>query len=345
MRFRFSTLQFRRCAAVLLPAAGLAVVVSACRSAPEEVVHDAGPTAPVATAPAASSAQTAAAAPIPDGGAGDGGLSEETHAFCTDSYSADNPRLEKVCSPTDLFLPEGMTRRAAKICGEDFDEALSRGRASFDHDAAAHCLQMLQSGPMTRTSEADTFFAHFPCDRVLIGLAGEGQACRFSVECKDGLACEGYSVGVDGTCRKPPKVGAACTGQRFSSILNEAVAEKHHPACTGDAWCDGKTCQPHVASGKPCPGPLACGGGQSCVVGRCGKLGGAGAPCTTPSDCTLNSWCDHSADAGIGVCADKLPAGAVCRVPEACKGRCDFPKEGEEAARKIGHCAEVCGSG
>ena len=45
---------------------------------------------------------------------------------------------------------------------------------------------------------------HFPCDRVLLGLQAEGQPCRFSIECKDGLACVGYEIGVDGTCKKPP---------------------------------------------------------------------------------------------------------------------------------------------
>ena len=338
---RSATIFVRVRVRVAVPVALIAPVASAGHHAPDEnvVAHDAGP---VPSTAAASSAGEGGANSAASGG--DGGASE-MHAFCSDIYAADNPRLEKVCATVDLFLPEGMAKRAGQVCGGDFDTALSRGRASFDRDAAAHCVQMLQSGPMMRTSEADTIFSHFPCDRVLLGLEGEGQPCRFSIECKEGLACEGYSVMEDGTCRKPPKVGAACIGQRYTTILNEAAAEMHHPACSGDAWCDGKTCQPRVAAGKPCAGPLACGGGLSCVVGRCGKLGDEGAPCTTASDCVFNSWCDKSSDAGVGTCAKKRASGAECTAPEACKGRCDFPKDGSTQARKVGHCAEVCGSG
>jgi hypothetical protein len=319
----------------------LALFVGACHNAPDEsvIARDAAPAAPPASGSTAATPDAASAQ-----AAGDAGMSV-ARAFCADAYAADNPRLEKVCATADLFFPEGIAKRAGIGCGDDFDAALSHGRVSFDHDAAAHCLEMLRSGPAARKSEADTIFGRFPCDRVLLGLQAEGQPCSFSIECKDGLACEGYSVTNDGVCKKPPKAGAACVGQRFSTILNEATAEVHHPACSGDAWCDGKTCQAHVAAGKPCPGPLACGAGTSCVVGRCGPLGGEGAPCTTASDCVFNSWCNKSADGGTGACAAKRAAGAECTAADACKGRCDFPKSGGNDASKIGHCSEVCGSG
>ena len=44
-------------------------------------------------------------------------------------------------------------------------------------------------------------FAHFPCDRILVGTQAEGQACLFSIECKEGLACEGYAIGAEGVCK------------------------------------------------------------------------------------------------------------------------------------------------
>jgi hypothetical protein len=322
------------------------VLTAACHGPPDEKLKplDAGSPATPATAIASLDAATKPALPVwpppPDGGRAD------LRAFCSDVYSADNARMMQKCAPKDLQVTQGMERAAANLCIDDTHSAVLHGRATFDADAAKHCVQMLQDTPLSRTSDSDTLFAHYPCDSVLLGQQAEGQPCLFSVECKQGLACEGYAIGVDGVCKKPPKVGEACIIQRFGNILNVQAVEPHHPACAAGAWCDGNRCEPRIAAGRPCKDSGSCAGGLSCVTGKCGKRAADGAACAATSDCTFGSFCDHGAEAGGGACTPRRTSGAECTAQEQCKGRCDM-KDAVDAGGGvfIGHCGDVCGSG
>lgn len=336
----------RLSAALSVTAASFVVVLAAaCRSAPDEQVKslDAGSAAVIATT-AATSVDAAPALPAwpppPDGGRAD------LRSFCTDVYAADNARLAQKCTPKDLQVSQGMARAAANLCSDDTHSAVRHGRATFDADAAKHCVQMLQDTPLARASDTDTLFAHYPCDSVLLGQQAEGQACLFSVECKEGLACEGYAVGVEGVCKKPPKAGEACIIQRFGNILNVQAVEPHHPACVAGAWCDGSKCQPRAAAGKPCGGTGSCASGLSCVMGKCGKPLADGAACAATSDCTFGSICEPGGEAGAKVCAPHHGAGSQCTSAEQCKGRCDMTDAIDAGGGvHIGHCSDVCGSG
>jgi hypothetical protein len=268
--------------------------------------------------------------------------------FCTDAYTADATRMGQRCSAQDMGFARGLARAASNLCADDMNVAVARGRTTYDQDAAKQCIQMLQATDAPRASETDTFFQHFPCDRVLLGTQDDGQPCRFSVECKDGLACVGYAIGVDGTCKKQPKSGEACTQQRFGSILNEEAATMHHPECAPSAWCDGKACQPRITAGKACVNPASCVAGLTCVMGKCGALGATGAGCFTSSDCAYGSWCNRTpevlAGGTKGKCEAKRPASALCPAPDACKGRCDMPRPAD-GGPTMGRCMAVCGSG
>jgi len=319
---------------VVLPLA----LVGACRHSPEEQVtsHDAGAIFAPNTAPSASL--------VSDAGAADGGRAE-LKAFCGDIYAADSSRLAQKCLAKDVAIAQGMARAASNLCTDDVNAAVARGRTSFDADAAKHCIEMLQSTDMPRGSNTDTIFAHYPCDRVLVGNQGAGDPCRFSVECKDGLACVGYQIGVDGTCKKPPMAGQACTVQRFGTIINVPAAEMHHPACAPTASCDGKTCLPRIAAGQHCVGDTSCAVGFSCVMAKCQKPSPTGGPCYLSADCTFGSFCNKSPDAPSGKCEPKRPGGAECPVADACKGRCDTPPGVDAGSAAPGKCIDMCGSG
>src|SRR5262249_48353852 len=159
-------------------------------------------------------------------------------------------RLRDKCNATDFKLTQSMGHSAANLCFSDLRSGLARSRADFDEVAARKCVEMLQQKQLAQTSETDSLFMHYPCDKVVLGMQPEGQPCRFSIECKDGLACVGYRVGGDGTCKKPPKAGEACTLQPFGTIITEASAALHHPACVAAAYCDGTTCQSRTAAGQ-----------------------------------------------------------------------------------------------
>ncbi len=338
-----------------LAALAMLAAVAGCKGAPSELeaAHDAGAPTPAASAPAPSTdaapadaagpAPTPAGLPVPDGGRAD------VRDFCRDAYGADEARMKDKCSPRDLALTQNLGRIAQGTCVQDLESALTPrpdARVSFDHDAARQCIQTLRDKPSQRTSDTDTLFSHEPCDKVLVGLQAEGKACRFSVDCKAGLSCEGYAVGVDGVCKKPPKVGEACLAQRFGSSINEPAAELHHPACAAGAYCDGKTCQATLGAGKPCkPSSFypSCASGLTCVGGVCGTLGPDGAACKTTADCVFGLVCEQAG--GESHCAAKRAAGAPCTQADACKGRCDDLVTGDAGTAHPGHCTDVCGSG
>jgi len=336
------------------------LVPAACREAPPEPSADAAflvPSVTVASGSASASASADASAsgapsssvaaegPVADAGDADGGPAAE-RAFCRDAFSADQARMKDRCAAADFALTQTVARAAANLCVSDLNVGLGRGRASFDADAARACVGMLQQKQLASTGEGDTIFLHPPCDRVVLGAQAEGAACRFSIECKDGLACVGYKVGVDGACKKPPKAGEACTLQPFGTIITEAAAALHHPACAAGAWCDGATCQPRAAAGKACGSTAACPSGLSCVNGKCGARGAPGAACSASTDCVFGLTCDGAAAGGVkGKCAPKRAAGDDCVSLDACKGRCDIPKGPDGKPAASGKCAAVCGSG
>jgi hypothetical protein len=346
----------------LVVASALVVVVAGgCHSASEETAQkDAGP-APLASAEAAApqpsadaSMEAASAAPVESASAaassGDAGEAEDgpraaAREFCSGAFSADVDRLHDKCTPADLSLRERMGRSAADQCTRDMLTALRRSRAELDTEAAKRCVAMLHQKPFTPTSESDTLFQHFPCDRVLLGTQPEGQPCLFSVECKDGLACVGHKGAADGTCKKPPHASEACTLQPYGSILNEAAASMHHPACAAGSTCDGAICQPRLSAGKTCTKPEVCASGLSCVMGKCAPRSRTGSACSSARDCVFGMWCDRGTGGGPGKCAPKRPDGQECTSRDGCKGRCDMsPKPGVRPSAS-GKCAAVCGSG
>jgi len=326
--------------------AAAVVAVAACHHEPPEPVQvDAASPSP--TPPSASTspetASSADASESVDAGEADGGAKAALHAFCSAAFSADEDRMRGKCSAVDFKLTESMGRAAAGVCANDLAIALGRSRATFDADVGRKCVDMLHQRQLAQSSETDTLYQHVPCDRVLTGLQAEGQACRFSVECKDGLACVGYKVGVDGTCKKPPAAREACTLQPYGSLVNVAASALHHPACAAGAYCDGTTCQPRVPSGKACTKSESCTPGLSCVMGKCGARPGAGTACVASGDCAFGLWCERGTDGGAGKCAAKRADGQDCVSDAACKGHCDPPKKPD--GHTPGKCVAVCGSG
>jgi hypothetical protein len=296
-----------------------------CRHTPEELLvsHDSGST----------------------GSPADAGARSDARAFCDDAFGADAERLREKCSAADLGVSQAVARAAANLCSGDLASALSQRRATFDVDAGRQCVEMLRSKAMPQSREDDTFFLYPPCDRVLVGTQAEGGACRFSVECADGLACVGYRPGVDGACKRPPRTGEACSVQAFATFLNAPAAALHHPPCARGAWCDGAVCQARAAAGKGCKANDGCAEGLACTRGKCGRRGEAGATCTSSADCSFSLWCDRTGDGGAGKCAEKRAEGHPCNAADACRGRCDVPNLSDAGGVTSGVCASVCGSG
>jgi hypothetical protein len=323
------------------PAVLLAVVAAACHRAPEEPVS-------VGATDAGSAVSTPSHAPSDAGGAATSAREDAGRAdvrdFCTDAFQADHERLRSTCSPADLGVSESVARAAGRLCTNDLTAALSRARASFSGEAAHHCVEMLRASPLNAASEGDSLFAHAPCDRVVVGGQAEGSPCRYSIECKDGLACVGWAPGSDGSCKKPPRVGEACSAQQFATVLNGPAAALHHPACAHGAWCDGSTCRAKQPSGRACTSNDGCADGFVCAGGKCAAPAAVGALCTKTADCAFRLWCDRTGAEGAGRCAEKLSEGKACADPDSCSGRCEM-SAADASAEKRGTCVSVCGSG
>jgi hypothetical protein len=313
-----------------------AAVFVACHRAPEEPpAGDAGVLTTTQQASRDSSAPAAAEV-------GDAGKSP-VRDFCTGTFSADSERQRATCSPEDTRRLESVAHIAANLCARDLTAALASTKATFDQQAAEKCVEMLREKALPRTTDTETFFDHFPCDRVLLGTQAEGNPCRFSVECKDGLACV-VARGPEGVCAKPPRVGEVCSLQSIGSTLDEDGAEMHHPACDKGSVCDGHSCKPRLGAGKACSGSEACGMGLACVMGKCGSRRPVGGACAKSTDCLFGLWCGRggagtATDGGTGKAAEcqiKLDDGAECASQDSCKGRCAVDR---------GKCVSVCNSG
>jgi hypothetical protein len=275
-----------------------------------------------------SAAAVDAAAPPPS----------DAEAFCTGAFLADAEMLKSKCSDKDYGSSIGLERSAAKFCTKDVSTLLGFGRAKLDSVTGKACIDAIKTAAATAVSGAnDTFFTFPPCDHVFVGSVKEGGACRWPPECNDGLTCVGYAVGVDGTCKKPAKVGGACTTQAFGGVLNETALSMHHASCIAGSYCDGKTCVARAADGGACVSTKTCAVGHSCVMGKCAKARAvAGAACAKNDDCALGLMCDSA------TCVEKKSAGASC-TKDQCKGWCDIPTT--PPGQKTGTCTSSCGSG
>ncbi len=323
-------------ARALAGATTAAAIVGGCHHAPEEQVTalDAAPSPPPAPVTSADAAVADAVVASP-----------ATRAFCDAGYSADLDRMRAKCSATDFAIIQGGARAAANLCVRDFDGMLERGHVVFDQARADACVQMLRENTADRASETDTFFAHAPCDLVLAGRQGPGEGCLYPVECKEGLTCVGYRVGVEGTCKATAKTKEACSPQVFGATFNAEAASLHHPPCRPADWCDGKVCSPRIAAGKSCTAAESCALGLSCVMGRCARRGQPGEACQKPADCAFHLRCDLAGDGGgSGKCADRKAEGEDCANPDECKGSCSLPAA-KGGAPAVGKCVSVCGSG
>ena len=101
-----------------------------------------------------------------------------------------------------------------------------------------------------------------------------GSRAASSVECGEGLACEGYAVGTDGVCKPAPKVGEALH-QPAVRVDPERARRRAAPPGLRDRRLVRRqsTCQPRSGAGKACAASSELHGG---ALVRPGALRAAG---------------------------------------------------------------------
>jgi len=156
------------------------------------------------------------------------------------------------------------------------------------------------------------------CDDLVRGALKEGETCRSSLECVDGLRCLGLGPTDPGVCRKPlPKsYPCALAADTLAALTRQDSFDVRHPECSG--YCSFKRCLEFVAEGGACRSSVECGPGKTCLEGKCGAgtLPGEGAACGTKGACGKGLHCEK------GKCITPKHEGAPCENDIECRGGC-----------------------
>lgn len=274
-----------------------------------------------------------------------------------DEYFA---RYEKICAnalgaPGSGLTPSILDQCTAKTraaCGDD--EAcgdLTRDlKGSLPDGAACDLDYQCASGEcVTGDSQSGT-----GCGKCAPAVA-IGQPCANGAGCVEGATCRSTSSGGTPTC---VAVRIANAGETCSDPAKpeEAVRCADGLACVRTSPTSAGTCRAPVGEGEACGQEglgNRCKPGLACIAGKCGKLLGAGAACTSSGECGSGLACDAVAktcaaitwakageacddalkrcergfckrtSGAPGVCVDPIPDGAACDASKSNEQRCD----------------------
>jgi hypothetical protein len=154
------------------------------------------------------------------------------------------------------------------------------------------------------------------CLGIVRGTLARGTRCRSSLECSDGLRCQGSGPMTPGRCGPPRADGEACSTavDPLVGFTKQAPEDPAHPECKG--YCDHLRCTPKVALGGACRFAAQCEAG-GCATGKCAAhvMAKSGEACPT-GECGDGSRCLE------GRCVQRKAAGGVCKTDFECLGAC-----------------------
>jgi hypothetical protein len=290
---------------------------------------------------AAMVAALACKTPPPDGGDAGSGSSSASGSASAIASSPPTSEPDKIrpVYPLDAGLPEPLAER---LCAA-LQETPVKRRAACCSTApgvlvTSECVRMLSAaihfGALTvAPADVDACVAALDrtftgcdwvgpnapqppaeCQGLIHGTLADGAKCRSSLECKDGLRCQGVGPTDTGTCASPRDDGSGCGASvdALATYARQNGYEAQHPECKG--FCDRHRCAPAAALGAACRIDVQCGPGHACVGGKCASaVGGARPPprkpagegCTSDAECT--GGCLREGGAGRGTCGMKCP--------------------------------------
>jgi hypothetical protein len=221
-----------------------------------------------------------------------------------------------------VYLPvaERLIRESG-FC-EAVDGALAAGAIRFEAAQSAACLESLPS--VARRTVGSGFATLFypeqafedgtgACVRALVGLRGEGAACRSNIECSGGSFCLGDDACAEGTCTPRVAVGEPCQGWGTCVPGAECFATADGPRCLSRSLPVGAAC------GKTgfCEEGLYCLGSSPLLNGICQPH--PSIQCTRPADCGPGRHCLGGGFYSPGLCVPALKEGERCPRTEACE--------------------------
>ncbi|WP_437632150.1 hypothetical protein [Sorangium sp. So ce854] len=286
---------------------------------------------------------TAASSTSSPASAGDGPAGDAIAPVYPKAGGAPEPLAARLCEALHA-LP---ARRKAACCGgaAGFHAAAECARAlsfaaranavTLSPEDVARCVEAMERS-LEGCDWVSPLAAPVPpaCEAIVRGALPEGARCRSSLECVDGLRCDGAGPTDAGICR-PPRAGGPCglSVDALAAVTRQTRHADAHPECRGH--CAGRACADDVPLGGRCESHAACGRGRRCVGGRCSDapLPPAGAAC-------LGGLCAPGARCVGGRCAAPKAEGEACTRDGECRAACVRP--GGRAAAP-GGAAGVCG--
>jgi hypothetical protein len=233
--------------------------------------------------------------------------------FCKALYDVPEQKKAVCCKYNAVALAP-----LAKTCAGQLSDALKDKDLVFDDAKAKQCSDE-RSKALDGCAWVGIGLPPTPevCQHIFSGSSDEGARCRSSLECKNGLRCQGSGPTHVGRCAPPLDDGSHCGSaiDALSVVVDEPSIERNHPQCKG--VCGHLKCVPIEKSGDPCVFDSECGDGNRCedkkclsgriAIGKQCKEQGCvdGATCfagTCQARHKEGEACDGDADCAIGGC-------------------------------------------
>jgi hypothetical protein len=158
----------------------------------------------------------------------------------------------------------------AGLCTSALSAAIRSDAVHVDAAAASVCARAIDRS----LGACDTIGlvdgpAPAECNGFVHGLLREGAKCRSSLECIEGLRCQGVGPTSVGHCGRPLPDGAACgvAVDALVTYVRQDRVDQAHPECSG--FCSDHRCSPRAPRGGACRATVGCSAGDICASGRC----------------------------------------------------------------------------
>jgi hypothetical protein len=130
-------------------------------------------------------------------------------------------------------------------CVRTLTAALAAHSVTIDPGAVDRCTDAMNRATTGCDWATPTGLAPLPaeCDGIVHGALAAGASCRSSLECPDGMRCQGLSTIDTGTCAAPKAAGLACNlaNDMLATFARQDHYDRAHPECVG--VCVGRQCR------------------------------------------------------------------------------------------------------
>jgi hypothetical protein len=215
---------------------------------------------------------------------------ERTRADFCDEWA------EAACSSETVAACQAASRDDCRIAQEAY--CLELVPDDFADDLADACLDAVSrayaDADLSGNELKTVLRLGAPCDGIIRGESGEGEACTTSRDCDGpaGYTCVRKGGSLAGTCRIPETVGAG-----------RSCAEAQQ-VCEDGFFCNGRNCVEYLPVGSSCANHEECGDLGYCAAGTCTARLAVNAPCLEDTEC--RSGVCFTFGNGDRVCTDTL---------------------------------------